>query len=82
MKEFLIYIIGYVLFIIFYFIYVRYCQKKKDMPTKLLLYRGVKYGFTSWIGLFFCTAVFIVGGIAYGIFSLDEFIEKKLGRKR
>ena len=86
MQEFLIYLLGWVVFIICHYIYWVYfnkdgsytykwsCQKNK----KLILYNGLKCGVFSWVGLFFCIVVFIVGAIIYGIISLDEYIENKL----
>lgn len=89
MQEFLIYLLGWVVFIICHYIYWVYinkdgsytykwnCQKNK----KLILYNGFKWGVFSWVGLFFCIAAFIVGAIIFGIIELDEYIEDKLKRE-
>ena len=86
MQEFLIYLLGWVVFIVCHFIYFMYivkdcsytykysCQKNK----KLILYNGLKWGVFSWFGLFFCIVAFIAGTIIYGIILLDEKIENKL----
>ena len=89
MQEFLIYLLGWIVFIICHYIYWVYlnkdgsytykwsCQKNK----KLILYNGLKWGIFSWVGLFFCIVAFIVGAIIYGLISLDEYIENKLKRE-
>ena len=89
MQEFLIYLLGWVIFIICHYIYWVYlnkdnkytykwsCQKNK----KLILYNGFKCGVFSWVGLFFYIAAFIVSAIIYGIIELDEYIEDKLKRE-
>lgn len=86
MTEFLIYLLGWVLFIICYYIYYMYivkdgsytykynCNKNK----KLILYNGFKYGIFSWGGILFWGFVIIAGSILYGLYSLDNYIEQKL----
>ena len=89
MQEFLIYLLGWVVFIICHYIYWVYINKdgsytykyNRQKNKKLILYNGLKWGVFSWVGLIFCIVAFIVGAIIYGILeiiSLDEYIEDKL----
>ena len=89
MQEFLIYLLGWVVFIVCHYLYYMYinrdgtytykwsCKKNK----KLILYNGFKLGIFSWVGLFLWVVIMIVIGIIYGIILLDEYIEDKLKRE-
>ena len=85
MQEFLIYLLGWIVFIIGHYIYYMYinkydyrykysCEKNK----KLILYNGFKWGIFSWFGIFLYIIVIVISGIIYGIILLDEYIEQKL----
>ncbi len=78
MEEFLIYILGWLTFVVIYYVCEVYVLNDKfkngKVTKKLILYRGFKYGILSWVGVFGAIAVVFFGWI----FTLDEKIEKKL----
>lgn len=78
MQEFLIYISGWILFIICYYIYNVYVINNEKYSKKQLIYHGFKYGIFSWVGLFICLIIFIVAELCYWIMCIDEYIENKL----
>ena len=87
MEDFLIYILGWVTFIVGYYIsevYIlnyNYNYRKGKVTKKLILYRGVKYGIFSWVAVFFMAAVLVFGRIGYYLFILDNHIEEELNSK-
>ena len=86
MQGFLIYLLGWLVFIICHFIYFMYFVKdgsftkklSNEKNKKLILYNGFKWGIFSWFGLFCSVTVILIGYIIYFIIQIDEWIEGKL----
>jgi len=77
MEEFLIYLLGWLTFVAFFYIAEYAVVKNPKMTKGLVLYRGLKLGIFSWVGVFVLFLIIIVGWV----FVLDDKIERKLGRK-
>ena len=77
MNNFLIYILGWILFIIGFYIFNVYIYQSK-YSKKLVLYRGFKYGVLSWVGIFGFVIIIIYKYILETIICVDEYIENKL----
>lgn len=68
-----IYLLGWIIWSISYYIYYTII-KKDNRSKKLIIYRAITSGIISWIGII----LFIALEITYLIMSIDEWIENKL----
>ena len=74
MEILLIWLLGWLLFSIGYYIYQVYYEKDIYTKKRLIIYRGITIGWISWFGIIICLAVYIT----FLIFKLDEWITDKL----
>ena len=74
MELLVIYLIGWVLFSVSYYVHEVYGLKNVWPTKKYIAYNAFKYGIASWIGII----VVLAGLIVYYISVLDEYIEEKL----
>jgi len=74
MEFFIFWVIGWILWMIGYYVYNVYINTCNHYTKRLILYRGFTSGIFSWIGI-----VFVISfEFAYLIFMLDNWIENKL----
>ena len=73
MEAFIVYLIGWIIFSIGYFIYA---YKYDKQNIKLSIYHAFIYGVYSWLGIIFCFCMLMT----CLIFSLHEWIENKLSQ--
>ena len=86
MNEILIYISGWITFVLCYYVYYVYIHKNNKyrnkynlgVNKKLIIYHGIKWGVFSWFGIFVYVLIAIVSIIIYYIIELDNWIENKL----
>lgn len=74
MNGFVIYLIGWLLMSIGYYVYKVYVYKDIWINKRLIVYRAFWFGIGSWLGIMWFTCM----GIVYALFSLNDYIENKL----
>lgn len=87
MEAALWYFSGLILFMIGHYIYNVYIVKNNyqfknkyncNLNKKLVLYEGFKFGLFSWISVFTCLTIGIVGGTLWITIIIDDYIKDKL----
>lgn len=73
--ELFIYFLGWIIWIIGYYIFEVYIDKNYK-TKKLVIYKGFTSGFTSWLGIIFIISFLIIKGII----ELNNWIENKLSK--
>lgn len=74
MELLVIYLIGWTVFSISYYVYEVYGHENVWPTKKYIAYNAFKHGIASWFGII----VVLAGVIVYYISKLDEYIEEKL----
>ena len=70
----LIWLLGWVILSVGYYIYSVYIDKEYIYHKKLCIWRSFWIGVLSWVGIIIFIAVFIVGCV----FAFNEWVEDKL----
>lgn len=73
MNVLLIYLSGWFLLSILYYLFEKYLNRSMD-SKKLIIYKSIKFGLFSWFGII-CSIALI---FAWLISELDDYIERKL----
>jgi len=73
MESFIVYLIGWIILSVCYYIYT-ICTEKKYISKKLIIWRSFWTGIFSWLGIFVISVFLLVGGIL----AINEWIEEKL----
>lgn len=74
MEYFIFWTIGWLIWMIGYYIYNVYIDKDIYISKRLAIWRGFISGIFSWFGIFFVIVFFIVGFLVL----LNDWIEDKL----
>lgn len=74
MEYFIFWAIGWLIWMIGYYIYNVYIDKDIYISKRLAIWRGFTSGIFSWFGIFFVIIFFIVGFLVL----LNDWIENKL----
>lgn len=74
MEYFIFWVIGWLIWMIGYYIYNVYIDKDIHISKRLAIWRGFTSGIFSWLGIFFVIIFFIVGFLLL----LNDLIEDKL----
>ena len=77
MEILLIWILGWILLGLSFYIYNVYINRNYNESIKLIIYKSIKFGLWSWFGIIFMIAF----GIVMIITSIDNYITEKLNNK-
>ena len=73
MESFIVYLIGWIILSLCYYVYTVYSEKSWK-SKKLIIWRSFWTGIFSWLGIFVISVFLLVGGIL----AINEWIEEKL----
>ena len=73
MESFIVYLIGWLILSVCYYIYV-VCSEKSLKSKKLIIWRSFWTGIFSWLGILFISIFLLV----VVIIAINEWVEKKL----
>ena len=76
MEVLLIYLLGWLIVWIGYYIHQIYTEVDKWKPKKLIIYKGFTFGFFSWFAIIICISICI----CYYVIRLNDWIEDKLSK--